>query len=111
MAAPMPATPMPATPTTAPTTRAARPEAAPLASSLEVPKAPAPSSTRAARPPRNAEPLARSPAAERSTRVDTAGPVPTADAAAAARCGDILQKASLEPLSAAEVAYLKRECR
>jgi hypothetical protein len=28
-----------------------------------------------------------------------------------ARCSDILQKASLEPLTAAEAEYLKRECR
>jgi len=28
-----------------------------------------------------------------------------------ARCSDILQKASLEPLTATEAAYLKRECR
>ena len=28
-----------------------------------------------------------------------------------ARCSDILQKASLEPLTAEEAAYLKRECR
>ena len=28
-----------------------------------------------------------------------------------ARCSDILQKASLEPLTASEAAYLKRECR
>jgi hypothetical protein len=31
--------------------------------------------------------------------------------AAGARCSDILQKASLEPLTAEEAAYLKRECR
>ena len=31
--------------------------------------------------------------------------------AVSARCSDILQKASLEPLTATEAAYLKRECR
>jgi len=31
--------------------------------------------------------------------------------ASGARCSDILQKASLEPLTAEEAAYLKRECR
>jgi hypothetical protein len=28
-----------------------------------------------------------------------------------ARCSDILQKASLEPLTADEAAFLRRECR
>jgi hypothetical protein len=32
-------------------------------------------------------------------------------AADPSRCSDILQKASLEPLSADEAAYLRRECR
>ena len=44
-----------------------------------------------------------------------ASPEPRAEpprrAAAGARCSDILQKASLEPLTAEEAAYLKRECR
>jgi hypothetical protein len=31
--------------------------------------------------------------------------------AASERCSDILQKASLESLTADEAAYLKRECR
>ncbi|HEY4957309.1 MAG TPA: hypothetical protein VII31_05790 [Caldimonas sp.] len=31
--------------------------------------------------------------------------------AAGIRCSDILQKASLEPLTADEADYLKRECR
>jgi hypothetical protein len=36
---------------------------------------------------------------------------PTSPSARGARCSDILQKASLEPLTAEEAAYLKRECR
>jgi serine/threonine protein kinase len=36
---------------------------------------------------------------------------PPRRAAGGARCSDILQKASLEPLTAEEAAYLKRECR
>jgi hypothetical protein len=38
-------------------------------------------------------------------------PSPTRRPAAGTRCSDILQKASLEPLTADEAAYLKRECR
>jgi hypothetical protein len=52
----------------------------------------------------------RADAARRNPRAESAKPAPTSDGATA-RCGDILQKASLEPLSAAEVSYLKRECR
>jgi hypothetical protein len=52
----------------------------------------------------------RAEAGRRTARAESAKPAPTSDGAAA-RCGDILQKASLEPLSAAEVSYLKRECR
>ena len=44
---------------------------------------------------------------------DTAAPKPAAPRPpmVGARCSDILQKASLEPLTAAEAEYLKRECR
>jgi serine/threonine protein kinase len=38
-------------------------------------------------------------------------PAPTHSTGVQARCSDILQKASLEPLSAEEAAFLKRECR
>jgi hypothetical protein len=36
---------------------------------------------------------------------------PTRDAGVRARCSDILQKASLEPLTGAEAEFLRRECR
>ena len=36
---------------------------------------------------------------------------PTRSAGVQSRCSDILQKASLEPLTGEEAAYLKRECR
>jgi hypothetical protein len=49
-------------------------------------------------------------AARRTARAESVKPTPATEGSAA-RCSDILQKASLEPLSAAEVAYLKRECR
>ena len=38
-------------------------------------------------------------------------PAPPRRSGGGARCSDILQKASLEPLTADEAAYLKRECR
>ncbi len=38
-------------------------------------------------------------------------PAPTNAAVNKARCSDILQKASLEPLTASEAEYLKKECR
>ena len=40
-----------------------------------------------------------------------AAPAPAPAAIKGARCSDILQKASLEPLTASEAAYLKKECR
>jgi hypothetical protein len=46
---------------------------------------------------------------KRSTRV-SAAPPPTMKARPA-RCSDILQKASLEPLTVDEAAFLRRECR
>ena len=52
--------------------------------------------------PSAAEPVAR-PAAERAA--------PTNAATTKARCSDILQKASLEPLTASEAEFLKKECR
>lgn len=50
------------------------------------------------------------------TALPASKPRPTAPAPAqgftkGAKCSDILQKASLEPLTAGETAYLKRECR
>lgn len=62
------------------------------------------------REPRIAEPRVLEPrrvAAEPATR--PAAPKNTA--ATKARCSDILQKASLEPLTASEAEYLKKECR
>ena len=59
--------------------------------------------------PPGARAAERPDAARRTARAEAAKPAPTSEVAA--RCSDILQKASLEPLSPAEVAYLKRECR
>ena len=105
--APAPApdtTPAPAPP------RAAEPAAEPAPVPAPVPAAtaaPPPAPAAAAKPRREprsapAEPAAR-PAPEHAT--------PTNAAATRARCSDILQKASLEPLTASEAAYLRRECQ
>ena len=128
--APAPAptpTPSPA-PAQAPVTAPAPTAAAP-APAIE-PPAPAPqaapatataaptvsaAASKAKREPRIAEPRAIEP------RPVVAGPAPkpAAERAAApantavtkARCSDILQKASLEPLTASEAEFLKKECR
>jgi serine/threonine protein kinase len=55
------------------------------------------------REPRIAEPRAIEPAPKAAA--------PTSTAVTKARCSDILQKASLEPLTASEAEYLKKECR
>jgi len=98
---PAPAPAPDATPAPAPPP-AAEPAPAPAATA-----APSPAPVAATKPKREprtapAEPAAR-PAPERAT--------PTNAAATRARCSDILQKASLEPLTASEAAYLRRECQ
>ncbi|HEX7436228.1 MAG TPA: protein kinase, partial [Caldimonas sp.] len=76
----------------------AKPEAA-ASPTTEPPPEPSPTQTRTKRDaPVRTEPVPR-PAA------------PTHGAGVQARCSDILQKASLEPLSGEEAAFLKRECR
>lgn len=76
------------------------------ASTAPVPPPPAP-------PPASApEPAAPAPkpAAAAASKPRPA-PTPAAVGTRGARCSDILQKASLEPLTASEADYLKRECR
>jgi len=64
----------------------------------------------AARPRR--EPPARREPVEARPATEARPPAPTPYARPIdGRCSDILQKASLEPLTAEEAAYLKRECR
>ena len=66
--------------------------------------------TRPSRPRRESAP-ARS---DSTTAAKAAAPTyatPPHAVTNSARCSDILQKASLEPLTASEAAYLKRECR
>ena len=102
--APAPA-PAPAPETTASPSPPPAAEPAPAEPAVTAAPSPAPAPT--AKPKREprvvpAEPAAR-PAPERAT--------PTNAAATRARCSDILQKASLEPLTASEAAYLRRECQ
>jgi hypothetical protein len=61
--------------------------------------------TRAPRPRREA------PAPARTDNATAAKPAPPHAPVVSSRCSDILQKASLEPLTASEAAYLKKECR
>ncbi|MGZ5235914.1 MAG: serine/threonine protein kinase [Caldimonas sp.] len=98
-AAPMPAVAEPAPPVAS----AAMPTAAAPAVAAEPKVHEAPVTTPPVRPRREAP-----------ARVETpveAKPPPTRRPGGGARCSDILQKASLEPLTAEEAAYLKRECR
>ncbi len=48
---------------------------------------------------------------EAAVRPPTERPAPTNAAVTQGKCSDILQKASLEPLTPAEATFLKRECR
>ena len=120
--APAPVQATAAAPTPTPTAAVPVPLIEPRAPSLQVaPTTAAAASTVSAaagkpkREPRSAEPRsieprplaaepAPKPAAERAT-------APTNTAVTKARCSDILQKASLEPLTAGEAEFLKKECR
>jgi hypothetical protein len=84
-------------PTVTPASSAAA-DSAPLPAQL-----PAPAQPRRETPPPRVEPTLRN--------EPVAKPRPAPPRGSGARCSDILQKASLEPLTAEEAAYLKRECR
>ena len=62
-------------------------------------------------PPRPARPRREAPPPARADNAAVPKPAAPLAPAVSARCSDILQKASLEPLTATEAAYLKRECR
>ncbi|HEY9105610.1 MAG TPA: serine/threonine-protein kinase [Roseateles sp.] len=69
-------------------------------------------SAAAATPVSAPAPAASAPAAAApKSRAAASASTPARAAAKGARCSDILQKASLEPLTPSEAAYLKRECR
>jgi hypothetical protein len=70
-----------------------------------------PASGVATAPPRPARPRRESPAPARADNAALPRPAAPLAPTVSARCSDILQKASLEPLTATEAAYLKRECR
>ena len=61
--------------------------------------------------PRPARPRRESPAPARADNAAVPKPAAPRVPSVSAQCSDILQKASLEPLTATEAAYLKRECR
>jgi hypothetical protein len=97
--APLPAaTPEPAAPLINPMANA--PAALPAGATTPEPAAPVPRHD-----------LPRDAAARPAQRPAAPRAIPQPAQATQARCSDILQKASLEPLSASEAAYLKKECR
>ena len=93
--------PEPSTAVEAPTATPA-PSAAPASAPLPA-QLPAPARPRRETPPPRVEPTFRN--------EPVAMPRPAPPPGSGARCSDILQKGSLEPLTAEEAAYLKRECR
>jgi serine/threonine protein kinase len=110
--------PAPVEPAAAPaptevTRPAAAPTPAPAPATTAAPSAePAPTPPVAATPTATTSPRARADAPPRATPVATrAERSPPARAAKPARCTEILQKASLEPLQADELRFLKRECQ
>ncbi|WP_280154773.1 serine/threonine-protein kinase [Piscinibacter sp. XHJ-5] len=98
---PVPAPVEPVTPTAAAGTAEAPGNVPPDATTAAAEALGLPASAAAAARPREAP--------RRSARVTAAAP-PTMKARPA-QCSDILQKASLEPLTADEAAFLRRECR
>ena len=118
--APLPEPPRPAA-TEAPAPAAPTPERLPAAPPpMDTPPAPAPAPVPAPAPPPAAadsrpapRPPRATPAAEPTPRSapTVSAPPPAARAARSPRCSDILQKASLEALTAEEGAYLRKECQ
>ena len=111
-----PTLPAPAAPTltTPPEPLASAPAATvPRETATTVAPTPAPAPPAAARPrrepPAESRPAPVAPSAYPPTYAPAYPPAPRP--AVGVRCSDILQKASLEPLTAEEAAYLKRECR
>ena len=97
--------PTDAVPKEAPAASAASASSDAPASAAPVPPAPAPTPAPAASA---STPTAVAPAAPKPR---TVLPAPAPSDTKGAKCSDILQKASLEPLTASEAAYLKKECR
>ncbi|HEX6708503.1 MAG TPA: protein kinase [Albitalea sp.] len=110
-----------ATPIAAPEAVASAPEPTPVAATpalasgtTELPPAPA---VEASAVPvietteSHAAAVRPAPESRRPARVSAAAAAPPMTKAKPARCSDILQKASLEPLTAEEEAFLRRDCR
>ena len=96
---PMPTRPAATVPRETPTTVAPTPA-----------PAPAPAAVRPRRePPAESRPAPAAPSTYPPAYAPAYPPAPRP--AVGVRCSDILQKGSLEPLTAEEAAYLKRECR
>jgi serine/threonine protein kinase len=108
--APPPALPPTAPPPPEPEPEPAPPVPAPAPPPVEVqPPPPPPAPAPPPPPPPPAPPPAPAPVVPAArTPVEKPSPRPRV---VPARCSDILQKGSLEPLTAEEAAYLKRECR
>jgi len=102
-----------AAPRPSPTSRAEPSRPAPVEPSASPRRAPPAAASAAPRP--RPEPPAETRSAPGYAPSYSPGYAPTTPPASpyarGARCSDILQKASLEPLTAEEAAYLKRECR
>jgi len=117
-AAPAIVTPAPAPPIVAAPAPLVEARPAPPPQAAPAPPAPAPTeSATVSKPkrearvaePRIAEPRPAAP--EPAPRPAAERTAPTNTAVTKARCSDILQKASLEPLTASEAEFLKKECR
>lgn len=94
-------------PAPSPATSASGPDVA--ASATATPPPPSPTTVPA--PTFTASAPAAPAPAPAPSRPRPPAPAAVATPAKAERCSDILQKASLEPLTASEAAYLKKECR
>jgi serine/threonine protein kinase len=116
-AAPLAAVPAPTAATPPAMSATPAPAAsAPAAAQVQAPPPPAPAPAPVAEaPPERATTPAAAPAAKPAPEPRAAAapavPGPGRAAARPERCSDILQKASLEPLSAEETAYLRSACR
>ncbi len=116
--APVPPAVLPAAPVAAPVPEPVPAPPAPVEAPAPNPPPSAAPAVVEIEPPPAVEAAAPAPAPVSKPRVphaakvvDPAPATPKNVGVKPARCSDILQKASLEPLTAEEAAYLKRECR
>jgi serine/threonine protein kinase len=102
-----------AAPAAVPAPPAAALPATPTGALADEPKAAARAAAPPEKPPGNVRSAASKPALPKPTPAATprADPPPRNAGVNPARCSDILQKASLEPITQEEAAYLRKECR